>query len=202
MVRRTVEYYNLDMVLSIGYRVKSQRGIQFRQWANRVLKEYLLKGYSVNQRFERLEHRVAEAENKIDFFVRTALPPVEGIFYDGQMLEPFGFINGLIRSAKTSIVLIDNYVDETILLRLAERAQGVTATIYTRQTSPSFQVALGQHNTQYQPIVVRLFTSSHDRFLIIDNDVYHIGASLKDLGKKWFAFCKMQLQASEILQRL
>ncbi|MBO4741711.1 MAG: virulence RhuM family protein [Bacteroidales bacterium] len=201
-VNRIQKIYNLDVIISVGYRVKSLRGTQFRQWANRVLKEYLLKGYSVNQRFERLEHRVAEAENKIDFFVRTALPPVEGIFYDGQMIEPFGFINGLIRSAKTSIVLIDNYVDETILLRLAERAQGVTATIYTRNTSPSFQVALGQHNTQYQPIDVRLFTSSHDRFLIIDNDVYHIGASLKDLGKKWFAFCKMQLQASEILQRL
>ena len=202
MVKRQVELFNLDVIISVGYRVNTKRGIQFRQWANRVLKEYLLKGYSVNQRFERLEHRVAEAENKIDFFVRTALPPVEGIFYDGQMLEPFGFINGLIRSAKNSIVLIDNYVDETILLRLAERAQGVAATIYTRQTSPSFQVALTQHNTQYQPIAVRLFTSSHDRFLIIDDDVYHIGASLKDLGKKWFAFCKMQLQASEILQRL
>lgn len=202
MVRRTVEYYNLDMVLSIGYRVKSQRGIQFRQWANRVLKEYLLKGYSVNQRFERLEHRMAEAENKIDFFVRTSLPPVEGIFYDGQMLEPFAFVNNLIRSAKQRIVLIDNYVDETVLLRLAERDNGVQAKIYTKQTSQSFQVALQNYNTQYEPIDVRLFTNAHDRFLIIDDDVYHIGASIKDLGKKWFAFCKMQMQATEILQKL
>ena len=202
MVKRTVEYYNLDMVLSIGYRVKSQRGIQFRQWANRVLKEYLLKGYSVNQRFERLEHRMAEAENKIDFFVRTSLPPVEGIFYDGQMLEPFAFVNNLIRSAKQRIVLIDNYVDETVLLRLAERDNGVQAKIYTKQTSQSFQVALQNYNTQYEPIDVRLFTNAHDRFLIIDDDVYHIGASIKDLGKKWFAFCKMQIQATEILQKL
>ena len=209
IIKRIQKYYNLDVIISVGYRVKSKRGTQFRIWANSVLKDYLLKGYALNHRLVTIENRLesqqkmlAEHSEKIDFFVRTALPPVEGIFYDGQMLEPFGFINGLIRSAKNSIVLIDNYVDETILLRLAERAQGVAATIYTRQTSPSFQVALTQHNTQYQPIAVRLFTSSHDRFLIIDDDVYHIGASLKDLGKKWFAFCKMQLQASEILQRL
>ena len=201
-VIRQIEYYNLDVIISVGYRVKSIRGTQFRQWANRVLKEYLLKGYSVNQRFERLEQRVTETENKIDFFVRTSLPPVEGIFYDGQMLEPFAFVNNLIRSARKRIVLIDNYVDETVLLRLAERAQNVTAKIYTQQTSPSFNVALAQHNNQYEPIDLCIFTKSHDRFLIIDNDVYHIGASIKDLGKRWFAFCKMQLQADEMVTRL
>lgn len=201
-VTRNVEYYNLDMILSVGYRVKSQQGVLFRQWANRVLKEYLLKGYSVNKRFERLENRMAEAENKIDFFVRTSLPPVEGIFYDGQMLEPFVFVNKLIRSAKKRIVLIDNYVDETVLLRLAERANGVKAKIYTQQTTPSFNVALAQHNNQYEPIDLSIFTKSHDRFLIIDNDVYHIGASIKDLGKRWFAFCKMQLQADEMITKL
>ena len=121
IVNRIQKIYNLDVIISVGYRVKSLRGIQFRQWANRVLKEYLLKGYSVNQRFERLEHRIAETENKIDFFVRTSLPPVEGIFYDGQMLEPFEFINRLVRSAKKRIVLIDNYVEDTVLLRLAEK---------------------------------------------------------------------------------
>ena len=201
-IKRVQKYYNLDVIISVGYRVKSLRGTQFRQWANRVLKEYLLKGYSTNQRIERLEHRMTEAEDKIDFFVRTSQPPVEGIFYDGNMLEPFAFVNKLIRSARERIVLIDNYVDETVLLRLAERVENVQAKIYTQRTSPSFNVALAQHNNQYAPIDLCLFTQSHDRFLIIDNEVYHIGASIKDLGKKWFAFCKMELQANEILEKL
>ena len=201
-IKRVQKYYNLDVIISVGYRVKSLRGTQFRQWANRVLKEYLLKGYSTNQRIERLEHRMTEAEDKIDFFVRTSLPPVEGIFYDGNMLEPFAFVNKLIRSARERIVLIDNYVDETVLLRLAERAENVQAKIYTQRISPSFNVALSQHNNQYAPIDLCLFTQSHDRFLIIDRCVYHIGASIKDLGKKWFAFCKMELQADEILEKL
>ena len=201
-IKRVQKYYNLDVIISVGYRVKSLRGTQFRQWANRVLKEYLLKGYSANQRIERLEHRMTEAEDKIDFFVRTALPPVEGIFYDGNMLEPFAFVNKLIRSARERIVLIDNYVDETVLLRLAERKENVQAKIYTQRTSPSFNVALAQHNNQYAPIDLSIFTQSHDRFLIIDQEVYHIGASIKDLGKKWFAFCKMELQADEIMEKL
>ncbi|MBP5480901.1 MAG: virulence RhuM family protein [Paludibacteraceae bacterium] len=201
-IKRVQKYYNLDVIISVGYRVKSLRGTQFRQWANRVLKEYLLKGYSANHRIERLEHRMTEAEDKIDFFVRTALPPVEGIFYDGNMLEPFAFVNKLIRSARERIVLIDNYVDETVLLRLAEREENVRAKIYTQRTSPSFNVALAQHNNQYAPIDLSIFTQSHDRFLIIDQEVYHIGASIKDLGKKWFAFCKMKLQADEIMERL
>ena len=201
-IKRVQKYYNLDVIISVGYRVKSLRGTQFRQWANRVLKEYLLKGYSANQRIERLEHRMTEAEDKIDFFVRTALPPVEGIFYDGNMLEPFAFVNKLIRSARKRIVLIDNYVDETVLLRLAERKENVQAKIYTQRTSPSFNVALAQHNNQYAPIDLSIFTQSHDRFLIIDQEVYHIGASIKDLGKKWFAFCKMELPADEIMERI
>ncbi|MBP5480900.1 MAG: virulence RhuM family protein [Paludibacteraceae bacterium] len=202
MVKRNVTHYNLDAILSVGYRVSSRNATKFRQWANRVLKEYLLKGYSANQRIERLEHRMTEAEDKIDFFVRTALPPVEGIFYDGNMLEPFAFVNKLIRSARERIVLIDNYVDETVLIRLAEREENVQAKIYTQRTSPSFNVALAQHNNQYAPIDLSIFTQSHDRFLIIDQEVYHIGASIKDLGKKWFAFCKMKLQADEIMERL
>jgi hypothetical protein len=204
-----VEYYNLDVIISVGYRVKSKRGTQFRQWANRVLKDYLLKGYAINQRLTKIENQLESQQNllaqhseKIDFFVRTALPPVEGIFYDGNMLEPFGFVNGLIRSAKQRIVLIDNYVDETILLRLAERSSGVKARICTQQTSPSFNVALQQHNQQHEPVELTVFTKSHDRFLIIDNDVYHIGASIKDLGKRWFAFCKMHVSGSEIIERL
>ena len=204
-----VEYYNLDMILSVGYRVKSRQGVLFRQWANSILKDYLLRGYALNNRLERIENQlenqqkqIADHQQKIDFFVRTSLPPVEGIFYDGNMFEPFAFVNKLIRSARERIVLIDNYVDETVLLRLAERAENVQAKIYTRRTSPSFNVALSQHNNQYAPIDLCLFTQSHDRFLIIDNEVYHIGASIKDLGKKWFAFCKMELQANEILEKL
>jgi len=204
-----VEYYNLDMILSVGYRVKSRQGVLFRQWANSILKDYLLRGYALNNRLERIENQlenqqkqIADHQQKIDFFVRTSLPPVEGIFYDGNMLEPFAFVNKLIRSARERIVLIDNYVDETVLLRLAERAENVQAKIYTRRTSPSFNVALAHHNDQYTPIDLSIFTQSHDRFLIIDNEVYHIGASIKDLGKKWFAFCKMELQANEILEKL
>jgi len=204
-----VEYYNLDMILSVGYRVKSRQGVLFRQWANSILKDYLLRGYALNNRLERIENQlenqqkqIADHQQKIDFFVRTSLPPVEGIFYDGNMLEPFAFVNKLIRSARERIVLIDNYVDETVLLRLAERAENVQAKIYTQRISLSFNVALSQHNNQYAPIDLCLFTQSHDRFLIIDNEVYHIGASIKDLGKKWFAFCKMELQANEILEKL
>ncbi len=203
------QYYNLDVIISVGYRVKSQRGTQFRIWATGILKDYLLRGYALNNRLANIEGQLEtqqkileEHSNKIDFFVRTSLPPVEGIFYDGQMLEPFVFVNKLIRSAKKRIVLIDNYVDETVLLRLAERANGVKAKIYTQQTTPSFNVALAQHNNQYEPIDLSIFTKSHDRFLIIDNDVYHIGASIKDLGKRWFAFCKMQLQADEMITKL
>ena len=197
-----VKYYNLDAILSVGYRVNSVNATKFRQWANKVLKDYLLRGYSINQRFERLEQRVAETENKIDFFVRTSLPPVEGIFYDGNMLEPFGFVNGLIRSAKRSIILIDNYVDETVLLQLAERNKGVNAEIYTQKASPSFAEALKKHNAQFEEIMLHVFSKSHDRFLIIDDDVYHIGASIKDLGKRWFAFSKMEMPANEIINRL
>ena len=213
VVRRTVAHYNLDAILSVGYRVCSRNATLFRRWATSVLKDYILKGCAINQRimhleekmdsrFELVEEKLNDHQTKIDFFVRTSLPPVEGVFYDGQVLEPFGFVNQLIRSATHRIVLIDNYVDDTVLLRLAERNLAVTATIYTQQSSPSFAVALQKNNAQYSPITVHQFTKSHDRFLIIDDAVYHIGASIKDLGKKWFAFCKMQMPATEILGRL
>ncbi len=197
-----VQYYNLDVIISVGYRVKSLRGTQFRQWATKVLKDHLLRGYSINQRIERLEHRVAETENKIDFFVRTSLPPVEGIFYDGQIFDAYKFVSDLIRSAKRRIVLIDNYVDDTVLQMLDKRQDNVSACIYTKVITANFRLDIERHNQQYCPISVHEFQNSHDRFLLIDNDVYHIGASLKDLGKRWFAFCKMQLLADEILQRL
>ena len=152
IVTRQVEYYNLDMVLSVGYRVKSNRGIEFRRWANRVLKEYLLKGYSVNRRLTELEHTVAEHSRKIDFFVRTSLPPVEGIFYDGQLFDAYKFATDLIRSAKISLLLIDNYVDESVLLMLSKRNAGVKADISRHlHTSRQPPTAI-RHTEAQQPI--------------------------------------------------
>lgn len=201
-VKRIQKTYNLDVIISVGYRVKSLRGTQFRQWANRVLKEYLLKGYSVNQRVERLEQRMTETENKIEFFVRTALPPVEGIFYDGQIFDAYKFTSDLIRSANRRIILIDNYIDDTVLQMLDKRKSSVPAKIYTKTISANLQLDLQRHNAQYEPIDIQEFADSHDSFLIIDSTVYHIGASIKDLGKKWFAFSKMEMQADEILRKL
>ena len=200
VVTRNVEYYSLDMVLSVGYRVKSQRGIEFRQWANKVLKDYLLRGYAVNQRIERLEQRVSKTEEKIDLFVRTSLPPVEGVFYDGQIFDAYVFASNLIKSAKSSIVLIDNYVDESVLTTLSKRENNVSAKIVTRGISNQFQLDLNRHNSQYPQIDVEERTDIHDRFLIIDDTVYHIGASLKDLGKKLFAFSKLGI-SPEVIQK-
>lgn len=198
-----VKYFNLDVIISVGYRVKSIRGTQFRQWANSVLKEYLLKGYSVNRRLTELEHTVAEHSKKIDFFVRTSLPPVEGIFYDGQLFDAYKFATDLIRTAKKSILLIDNYVDESVLLMLSKRNNGVKADIYTETISSRLQLDLNRHNSQYPPIKIHAYKKSHDRFLIIDGtDVYHIGASLKDLGKKMFAFSKLEIPAKAITDLL
>lgn len=209
-VTRQVEYYNLDMVLSVGYRVKSARGIEFRRWANGVLKDYLLKGYSVNQRLTHIERkmdeRLAEHEQrlnrideKIEFFVRTSLPPVEGVFFDGQIFDAYKFATDLIRSAKTSLLLIDNYVDESVLMMLSKRTEGVSASIYTQRISPQLQLDIDRHNRQYAPVSVHELRNTHDRFLIIDNEsVYHIGASLKDLGKKMFAFSKLDIPTATI----
>ena len=197
-VLRTLTYYNLDAIISIGFRVNSKRGIQFRQWANKVLKEYLLKGYSMNQRLIQLERqvdvrfmehdqRLNNIDKKIDFFVRTSLPPVEGIFYDGQIFDAYKFATDLIRSARVSLLLIDNYVDESVLLMLSKRNVGVKADIYTQAVSHQLQLDLQKHNSQYPPIGIHTCKKCHDRFLIIDGtEVWHIGVSLKDLGKKMF----------------
>jgi hypothetical protein len=201
-VVRMVEFYNLDMILSVGYRVKSSQGILFRQWANTILKEYLLKGYSINQRFERLEQRVSKTEEKIDFFVRTALPPVEGIFFDGQIFDAYTFVSDLVRSAKSRIILFDNYVDDTVLTLLDKRADGVSAQIYTRSITQQLALDLQRHNAQYRPIAIDAFQNTHDRFLCIDDTVYHIGASLKDLGKKWFAFNRMEIGAEALRRKM
>ena len=204
---RPVKVYSLDVIISVGYRVKSFRGTQFRRWATSILKEYLLKGYSLNQRFNNMEdkfdrrmseyeRRLYENEQKIDFFVRTSLPPVEGVFFDGQIFDAYVFATDLIRSAKRGIVLIDNYIDESVLLMLSKRQAGVTAEILTGRLTETLKQDVARHNSQYPPIMLTEKKNIHDRFLIVDADVYHIGASLKDLGRKLFAFSKMEISPS------
>ena len=209
--------YSLDVIISVGYRVKSQRGTQFRIWANKVLKDYMLKGYVMDKRIDRIEQTLSEQvdkliihdnmlvdhDKKIDFFIKTSLPPVEGVFYDGQLFDAYKFVADLIRTATTSLILIDNYIDDTVLTLFTKRIPGVSVTIYTAQISKQLSLDLQRHNSQYEPIDIRRFNQSHDRFLIIDEkELYHIGASLKDLGKKWFAFSKMQLDIKELLKHL
>ena len=222
-VKRQQKFYNLDVIISVGYRVKSVYGTRFRQWANKVLKDYLLRGvygtrfrqwankvlkdyllrgYAINRRLEKLEKTVADHTEKIDFFVRTSLPPVEGIFYDGQIFDAYAFATDLIKSAKESIVLIDNYVDESTLLMLSKRKGNVKATIYTGKADKRLLLDLKRHNEEYPSIKLAEYKQAHDRFLLIDKEVYHIGASLKDLGKKWFAFARLHLDAEELIDRI
>ncbi len=204
--RYKTKYYNLDVIISVGYRVKSHRGTQFRIWANKVLKDYLLKGHAINQRFERIENDIHFLKNKTDEFdlqIRTSLPPNEGIFFEGKVFDAYVFVAGLIKSAKKSIVLIDNYVDESVLTMLSKRKSGVTCDIFTSHTGNQLLLDIEKHNAQYSEIALHQFSISHDRFLILDNSiVYHIGASLKDLGKRWFAFSKIGIDANEMLQKL
>ena len=197
-VLREVKYYNLDMIISVGFRVNSINATRFRQWANSVLKDYLLRGHAINQRIERLEQRVSKTEEQIGFFVRTALPPVEGVFYDGQIFDAYAFASDLIRSAQKRIILIDNYVDDSALLALAKRKEDVSAEIVTKHVTETLKLDLERHNQQYPPVTIRECNRYHDRFLIIDDTVYHLGASLKDLGKKLFAFCRMEMKAEEL----
>ena len=212
-VIRQVEFYSLDVILSVGYRVKSSRGIEFRRWANQVLKEYMLKGYAINQQMLAMEERIGRQlqdhtiqihnlQEKVNFFVRTSLPPHQGIFYDGQIFDAYTFINDRIREATTRIILIDNYIDDSVLTILSKRADKVAATIYTKKPTAQLQLDIQKHNAQYLPIEVITFDRSHDRFLCIDETVYHLGASIKDLGKKWFAFNRMEMQTSELLQKM
>ncbi len=215
--RYKTKMYNLDVIISVGYRVKSKRGTKFRQWANRVLKEYIIRGYVLNQQLRMLEERMEnkfqdydsklkEIQGKVNFFVRSSLPPIEGIFYDGQIFDAYVHIVNLIKQAKQSIVLIDNYIDETTLTMLSKRSSNVSATIYTSQHVQNlhqFQLDIQRHNQQYPPIVVNYCQRNHDRFLIIDDVVYVFGASLKDAGKKLFAYIRMQeTSASELLNNI
>lgn len=201
-----VEFYNLDMIMSLGYRVKSNRGIQFRIWANTILKDYLLKGYAINNRIELLEKKVNSIElknNEFELILKTSLPPNQGIFYDGQVFDAHAFVLKIINSAKKSILLFDNYIDASVLTQLSNRNKGVKVVLYTKTISNQLQLDLERFNKQYEPIEVVEFSKSHDRFLIVDTtEVYHLGASLKDLGKKWFAFSKLNVNPEVLLGKL
>ena len=204
--------YNLDVILSVGYRVNSKNATLFRRWSNQVLKEYLLRGYSINQRLNDMEQRMDNKliqhelrlnrlDEKMNFFVRTSLPPVEGVFFEGQIFDAYKLAADLVRSARESLILIDNYVDESVLTLFTKRQEGVKALIYTQRITPQFRLDLERHNAQYPPVEVKEIRNVHDRFLILDQtEVYHIGASLKDLGKKLFAFSRLHIPAEGILR--
>lgn len=204
------QYYNLDAILSVGYRVNSKNATQFRIWANSILKSYLLRGHAIRQQFDQIEKKfqqhdkiLHDHDQKFDFIINTGLKPTEGIFFDGQIFDAYLFVSDIIKSASKSIILIDNYVDESVLLLMSKRNSNVEATIYSANISAQLKLDLKKFNAQYPKIEVKTFTKSHDRFLLIDHTtVYHIGASLKDLGKKWFAFSKIDLDAHEMIHKL
>jgi len=210
---KPVKLYSLDIILAVGYRTNSAKAINFRQWATKVLKDYILNGYSINgerityQRFIiQLENDVRSLKYSVDNISKSIasknLPPRQGIFYDGQVFDAYKFVTKLIKRAKKSIVLIDNYIDESVLT-LFGKNQNIDVTIYTKNISRQLKLDLEKYNTQYKPIEIKKFNKSHDRFLIIDNkEIYHFGASLKDLGKKWFAFSKFDKEAVEVLKKL
>ena len=211
--RYTTKYYNLDAILSVGYRVNSRNATLFRQWANKILKEYLLRGYSVNQRLlymeSRIDRRLSEHDQqirqlsgKVDFFLKTSLPPREGVLFDGQIFDAYVFVCDLIRRANKRIILIDNYIDESVLTLLNKRSRGVLATVCTKRIDDNLRLDIERHNDQYAPINVRTASNIHDRFLIIDDILYHIGASIKDLGKKLFAFSRMETSPDIILDNI
>ena len=212
-VTRMIEYFNLNVIISVGYRVNTVRGIQFRQWANKVLKEYLLRGHSIDQRLlnmeNRIDHRLSEHDNqikelsgKVDFFLKTSLPPREGILFDGQIFDAYVFVSDLIKRARRRVILVDNYIDETVLTLISKRNPGVLANIYTKKIDKTLRLDLERHNDQYEPINIRTAPNIHDRFLVIDETLYHVGASIKDLGKKLFAFSQMGTPPEIILDNL
>jgi hypothetical protein len=190
-----VKYYSLDAVLAVGYRVNSGRATQFRIWATRVLKDYLLKGYVINNRMNRMEDRIeaiGAQVNRLELQLNTHLIPTQGVFFEGEVFDAYVLISKIICSAKKSIVLIDNYVDESVLVHLSKRKENVAVTLLTKTLSNQLLLDVEKANAQYPPIQVKLFTQSHDRFIILDQkEIYHLGASLKDLGRKWFAFSKL-----------
>ena len=207
-VTRDIEYYNLDVIISVGYRVKSQRGVRFRQWATQILKQYITNGYVINsekithQRFKELEENVHNLNARLSLIENKNLKPSQGIFYDGQIFDAYEFVSSIIKQAKKEIILIDNYIDESVLT-LFSKNQDIKVTIYIHTITKQLKLDIQKYNSQYTPITIKRFKNSHDRFLIVDKtELYHIGASLKDLGKKWFAFSKMDIESVGILERL
>ena len=210
---KPVKLYSLDIILSVGYRTNSAKAIKFRQWATNILRDYILNGYVINserithQRFKELESEVISLKHQVNNITKAledkTTKPVQGIFYNGQIFDAYRFDSDLIRSANNSIVLIDNYIDDTVLTLFTKRKKLVSVTIYTKTISKQLALDLKKFNQQYEPIEINEFKNAHDRFLIIDDkEIYHIGASLKDLGKKLFAFSKFDSTALEILNRL
>ena len=204
--------YNLDAILSVGYRVNSKNATSFRCWANKILKEYLLRGYSINKRLNNIEQRInndlpkheqriGQIEEKIDFFPYRPSTRRRYLF-EGQIFDAYVFASNLIKSAQKTIVLIDNYIDENTLMMLSKRNEKVEATVYTAKLTKQLQLDLQRHNAEYPAIAIHEYKQSHDRFLIIDSEVFHIGASLKDLGKKWFAFSKLHFSPQELIERM
>ncbi|MBO7646969.1 MAG: virulence RhuM family protein [Bacteroidales bacterium] len=199
MVKRYIDYYNLDMILSIGYRVNTVSGIQFRHWASGILKDYMFRGYALNPHLVQLEQHVirhdlqiSDINQRIDNIVQAALPPKAGLFFNGETFDAYVFVADLIRSAKEDIKLVDNYIDDSVLLLLGKRQAEVSATIYTERITNQFQTDLSKYNTQYPPITIKEIEKVHDRFLIIDQQLYHFGASFKDLGKRLFVVSKIE----------
>jgi hypothetical protein len=205
-VSRNIKLYNLDVIISVGYRVKSTTGTQFRIWANKILKDYLLKGYAINHRIEVLEKKVSSIEIKnteFQLLINSNLSPQQGVFFEGELFDAHVLISKIIKSAHYSILLFDNYIDETVLTQLAKKNKGVSVKIYTKSISRQLQLDVEKFNKQYDSLQVFEFDKAHDRFLIIDQkELYHFGASLKDLGKKWFAFSKLHIDPALILGKL
>lgn len=219
---KPTKVYNLNVIISVGYRVKSKRGTQFRIWATSVLKELLLRGYAINQQLSQLERRIdarfdaqqsqirkiestlSDHQEKIDFFVRTNQPPVEGVLFEGQIFDAYKLVEALVKSAQREIILIDNYIDATVFDLLEKREQGVDATIYTEHVSQSLTHLQQLNQQQYRRrIEVKEYNNRfHDRFLILDDALYHFGASFKDLGKRLFAFELMGIDKNIILNQL
>lgn len=198
--------YNLDVIISVGYRVKSTTGTQFRIWANKILKDFLLKGYAINNRIEVLEKKVSSIEIKnteLQLLLNPNLPLQQGVFFEGELFDAHVLISKIIKSAHYSILLFDNYIDETVLTQLAKKNKGVSVKIYTKSISRQLQLDVEKFNKQYDSLQVFEFDKAHDRLLIIDQkELYHFGASLKDLGKKWFAFSKLHIDPALILGKL
>jgi hypothetical protein len=206
-VKRKVKYYNLDAILSVGYRVNSKRGTQFRQWATQRLKDYLLKGYALNNRINRIEDNIqslSEKVNQIDLQIHTNTIPTQVIFFEGQVFDAYELFSKIIRKAKTHIILIDNYIDETTLIHLSKKNPKVQALILTHPINKELELDIQKVNQQYGNFKLKKFNKSHDRFLIIDQkEIYHLGASLKDLGKKLFAFSLLDTSSiQDLLNRV